>query len=139
MPELLKLVESLRSTVAKNAMITLSEMCEALKRSVDPFLEAIFLKLFKKAQDANTFIVEEVRKCMTSLCNYCTPAKVCNIIISNSNAKAVQVKTKVSLCIDKILEIKNYDSGILKDNPKIVTVMSNYIMDSSADVRNKMK
>ena len=27
MPEVLKLVESLRSSVAKNAMITLSEMC----------------------------------------------------------------------------------------------------------------
>jgi hypothetical protein len=27
MPEVLKLIESLRSSVAKNAMITLSEMC----------------------------------------------------------------------------------------------------------------
>ena len=33
-------------------------MCEALKKSMDAFLEPLFLKLFKKAQDANTFIVE---------------------------------------------------------------------------------
>lgn len=38
MPEVLKLVESLRSSLAKNAMITLAEMCEALKKSMDPFL-----------------------------------------------------------------------------------------------------
>lgn len=58
MPEVLKLVDSLRSTLAKNGMITLSEMCECLKKAVDPFLENIFVKLFRKAQDANSFIVE---------------------------------------------------------------------------------
>lgn len=57
MPEVLKLVESLRSSVAKNAMITLAEMCEAFKKAMDPYLESIFVKLFKKAQDANSFIV----------------------------------------------------------------------------------
>lgn len=57
MPEVLKLVESLRSSLSKNAMITLAEMCEALKKAMDPFLDTIFIKLFKKASDANTFIV----------------------------------------------------------------------------------
>lgn len=38
MPEVLKLVESLRSSLSKNAMITLSELCEALKKAMDPFL-----------------------------------------------------------------------------------------------------
>ena len=58
MPEVLKLIESLRSTLAKNAMMALSEMCEALEKAMDPFLEPIFVKLFKNAQDANSFIVE---------------------------------------------------------------------------------
>lgn len=38
MPEVLKLVESLRSSVSKNAMIALAEMCEALKKNMDPYL-----------------------------------------------------------------------------------------------------
>jgi hypothetical protein len=54
----LKLVESLRSSLAKNGMITLAEMCEAFKKNMDPFLDAIFVKLIKKAQDANTFIID---------------------------------------------------------------------------------
>ena len=40
---------------------------------------------------------------MSSLCTYCTTAKIVHIIISNSNAKAVPIKTKVALCLDKIL------------------------------------
>jgi hypothetical protein len=73
---------------------------------MDPYLEPLFVKLFKKAQDANSFIVDEVKKCMTSLCSYCTTSKICTIIITNSNAKAIPIKINVAFCIDKILEKK---------------------------------
>jgi hypothetical protein len=38
-------------------MIALVEMCEALKKAMDPFLDGIFIRLFKKSLDANSFIV----------------------------------------------------------------------------------
>ena len=104
MPEVLKLVESLRSTLAKNAMIALAEMCEALKKSMDPFLEAIFLKLFKKAQDTNSFIIEEVNKCIRSLCCYCSNAKIVGIITNNSQSKAIPIKLKVALTLKQLIE-----------------------------------
>ena len=103
MPELLKLVESLRSSLAKNAMITLAEMCEALKKSMDPFLDGIFIKLFKKAQDTNAFIIEEVNKCVRSLCCYCSSAKISLIIINNSQSKAIPIKLKVALTLKQLL------------------------------------
>lgn len=114
MPEVLKLVESLRSTLSKNAMIALVEMCESLKKAMDPFLDGIFIRLFKKSLDANSFIVEEVRKCMTSLCLYCTSSKIVSIIVVNSQTKAIPVKLKVALCVDKILEKKSYDAECLR-------------------------
>lgn len=76
---------------------------------MDPFLETIFIKLFKKSQDANSFIVEEVRKCMTSLCHYCTCSKITAIIVTNCQTKAIPVKLKVALCVDRILDRKNYE------------------------------
>jgi hypothetical protein len=114
MPEVLKLVESLRSTLSKNAMIALSEMCDALKKAMDPFLDSIFIKLFKKSLDANSFIVEEVIKCMTSLCMYCTSTKIASIIVNNSQTKAIPVKLRVALCVDKILDKKNYEIESLR-------------------------
>ena len=120
-------------------MITLAEMCEAFKKAMDPFLQPIFIKLFKKAQDANSFIVEEVRKCTVSLCTYCTSAKIYPIIVANANSKAAAVKLKVGLCIDKILQKVGYNIQLLKENPKIVGVMSNMIVDSSAEVRGLVK
>ena len=103
MPEVLKLVESLRSSLAKNGMITLAEMCETFKKYMDPFLEPIFIKLFKKALDTNSFIIEEVNKCIKSLCTYCTNAKVLPIVINNSQSKSIPIKLKVAFCIDKLL------------------------------------
>lgn len=95
-------------------MITLAEMCEALKKSMDPFLEYIFVKLIKKAQDTNSFIIEEVNKCIKSLCCYCTSSKISGIIINNSQAKAIPIKVKISFCVQKLLEKDNFGLGILK-------------------------
>ena len=136
MPEVLKLVESLRSSVSKNAMMTLAEMCEAFKKQMDPFLESIFVKLIRKGQDTNTFIVEEVNKCIKSLCRYCSSQKICSIVISNSQAKAVPIKLKISLCIRQLLEKDSFSLNLLKENPKLVGVMGSYITDSSQEVRN---
>jgi len=53
-------------------------------------------------------MVEEVRKCMTSLCHYCTSSKIAAIIVNNCQTKAIPVKLKVGLCVDRILDKKNY-------------------------------
>lgn len=103
MPDVLKLVESLRSSLAKNAMITLAEMCQALKKAMDPFLESIFVKLLKKAQDTNSFIVEEVNKCIKSLCRYCSNVKISSIITNNSQSKAIPIKLKIALTLRELL------------------------------------
>lgn len=139
MPQVLKLVESLRSTLAKNAMITLSEMCEALKKGMDPFLEGIFTKLFKKAQDTNTFIIEEVNKCIKSLCNYCSPLKITNIVTNNSQSKAIPIKLKVVLCMDRLLMKVEYSVALLREHPKLLGVMNNYIVDGSQQVRGNTR
>ncbi len=81
---------------------------------MDPFLETIFIKLFKKSQDANSFIVDEVIKCMTSLCTYCTSGKIISIIITNTQTKAIPVKLRVGLCVEKILDRKDYDIECLR-------------------------
>ena len=54
---------------------------------MDPFLEMIFIKLFKKGCDANSFICEEAKKCINHLCFYCTSQKVIPIIMGTCQSK----------------------------------------------------
>lgn len=93
------------------------------------------MKLFKKAQDTNTFIVEEVNKCIKSLCKYCSASKICLIVISNSQTKAIPIKLKIAFVIRQLLEKDNFSLALLKESPKIVGVMGSYITDSSQEVR----
>ncbi len=119
--------------------MALSEMCEALEKAMDPFLEPIFVKLFKKAQDANSFIVEQVKKCISYLCCYCSTAKIASIITTNCQTKAIPVRIKVAICNDKLLEKKDYSLDTLRENPKLLAIMNNLIADSSVQVRNIVK
>jgi hypothetical protein len=64
-----KLVESLRSSVSKIALITLYEMLESLpKVMVESSIDAIFNVLIKKCSDSSVFVAEEVEKTMMCLC-----------------------------------------------------------------------
>ena len=54
--DVLKLVESARSSLSKNAMITLNELTNKVKRLLDPEVDFIFGKLVKKTADTNSFI-----------------------------------------------------------------------------------
>ncbi len=62
-------MESLRSSLSKNAVLTLNEMSNKLRRVLDTELDMIFNKLIKKTLDANSFISEEVKKALVSICS----------------------------------------------------------------------
>lgn len=76
---------------------------------------------------------------MSSLCMYCSVGKITSVIAMNSQTKCIPVKLKVALCVDKILDRKNYDIECLRENQKLVGIMSVMISDSSAEVRNLIK
>ena len=74
--DLLALIESLRSSVSKNALICLNEFTIALGKQVDPEMEVILEKLVKKSGDTNVFISSEVQKCLKNLSIHATPSKI---------------------------------------------------------------
>lgn len=67
---ILKLAESLRSSLSKNALICFSEMFEALGRLLDGELDSITPVLLKRAADTNVFIAEQGIKAVNSMCTY---------------------------------------------------------------------
>ena len=56
--EAAKLIESLRSSLSKNAVIALGECAETMGKILDPELESIFSRLMRKTLDTNSFISE---------------------------------------------------------------------------------
>jgi len=67
---------------------------------MDSELEAIINKLMKKGLDTNSFISEEVKKCLISICYSCTDNRIVQILLTHSNAKPLQIKLNITLCIE---------------------------------------
>lgn len=72
----MKLAESLRSAMARIALITLKDMFFTLKRVMEPCIDQVIKILLKKAADTNNFIAEEADKCLQVLVQNCQENKV---------------------------------------------------------------
>lgn len=70
-PDIMKLSESLRSTLSKTAVVVINELAFKVKKQLDSEFDLIFSKLIKKSLDTNSFISEEVKKALISICSNC--------------------------------------------------------------------
>lgn len=79
-------------------MITISELSKGLKKLLDPEVDQILSKLFKKGLDANSFISEEVRKTFQNVCFYLSEQKIVNHLLNSSGTKATPNKLNILFC-----------------------------------------
>ena len=66
-----KHAESLRSALAKNALITINDLFFFLKRCMDPYLHPLTKVLMRKSADTNEFILQEAESAIASMCQNC--------------------------------------------------------------------
>lgn len=137
--DILRMVESLRSNLAKNGLITLTEMCGALKKQMDSEAEMVVAKLIKKCSDANSFINEEVKKAFVSLSQNCSDTKIIPILSSILQQKATAPKINIAWGVESIIAKNESRVNQLRDFDKIVVILGNYMLDSAVEVRNASK
>lgn len=129
------MIESLRSNLSKNAMLTIAEMCAELKKLLDSEVEPLIMKLIKKGSDSNVFIVEEVRKCLLAVCQNCSEFRIIPTLLNISNAKAISTKCNICYCFEAIIERNGAKFSSIRDYDKVVTTLANYMLDSALEVR----
>jgi CLASP N terminal len=137
--DLLKHIESLRSNVSKNALITLTEMSQILKKQLDADAEAIILKLIKKGNDSNSFIAEEVKKALITIAQNCTDAKVIPIYQGLNNQKSIPAKMNVAISLEAIIQRNEDKINQIRDFDKLVVMLGNFLLDGAVEVRNVAK
>lgn len=99
----LRLADSLRSSLAKNAMIVLGEACEQLNRLLDPDLDLVAAIFLKKCSETNAFLAEESNNSLIIMCNSCTEARVLTAILNGVQAsKAVATKAKAAQGLETV-------------------------------------
>ena len=80
--QLCKLSDSMRSSLAKIALITLRDMFHFLKRCMEPYLDPIVKILLKRGRDTNAFISEEAESALLTMTMNCSDTKVLACLMS---------------------------------------------------------
>ena len=70
---------------------------------IDPELDSIFTKLIKKTLDTNSFISEEVRKTLISICSNCNENRVITLLINSHISRAIPIKLAIANILENIV------------------------------------
>mmetsp|Transcript_4986 Transcript_4986/g.9380 ORF Transcript_4986/g.9380 Transcript_4986/m.9380 type:complete len:869 (-) Transcript_4986:12-2618(-) len=132
----LKWADSLRSSLAKNALIVLGELFQGLGSNADSEVDTAVSCLMRKCVDTNIFLAEEAEKAMFSLCDNCSLPKVSVILTSiATGTKNPAVRAKTSMCFGRVFKKALSTNLKLKDLDRILKLLSGYVLDAAADVR----
>ena len=138
--DLIKWADSLRSSLCKNGLIVIGEMCENLGRTIDSEITDLLKVLIKKAIDTNVFISEQADVAIESMCFYSNEIKLITALVNiASTSKNPQYKAKIAFCFSKVFKRLKYNVTRIRDQEKVLNILTEYLSDASFDVRNNSK
>lgn len=70
---------------------------------LDSELELIFAKLIKKCLDSSSFILEEVKRALLSICSNCNEGRVIALLVNAHTTKANPIKIVLLYILEKIV------------------------------------
>ena len=104
MLELIKLSSSLRSQLSRNALGTIGELFETLKKGMDINVDDIVPSLIKNAGHTNRFISEEAEKALMAACQNASEHKVVAAALTLSDSRTHAIKQKSLLALHLVIE-----------------------------------
>lgn len=134
--DLMRLIESLRSSLSKNAMLTASEMVERLKKSLDNESELLLTKLIKKGLDSNAFMAEEVKKTLINVTISCSESKIIPALVTmSSTIKPFVGKLNLLVCYEALINKSGPRFLSFRDSEKLLFYLVQFLFDPNNEVR----
>lgn len=132
----IRMADSLRSSLAKNSLIVISEMSQALKRALDMEIDVLSALLLRKCADTNVFISQEAAKAMVSVCSNCTGSRVAAAMLGQASfAKSAPMKAKIAHGFQLVFDRSGGFLHKVKDLDRVITLLAGYLSDAGQEVR----
>lgn len=133
----LTLAESLRSGVAKNALICLQDLFGAFKRQLDSTLENVIPVVLKKAADTNIFLSSEAEKTLEIVCRNANENKIAMYTMNQIKAtKNQHLKARGALALRLLCAHLGAGIAKLKEFPAILKCVVQLTSEASPDCRS---
>jgi CLASP N terminal len=134
--DVVKFADSLRSSLSKNSLILIEEMCCTLRKSMDAEISEIIKILLKKTMDTNVFISSQAKKTMEKMFECLSENKILPYVLFYAqNAKKGLIKAEIAWCFELIFKKAKGNAGKLRDIEKTLQILSELIIDGTIEVR----
>ena len=138
--QVLLFADSLRSSLSKNSLMTVCDICQYFPRSLDADMDAVTSLLLRKSVDTNVFISESAVTALNALCQCCTEGKVVGSLLNNlTTARSSLVKAKTAGCFEVIFRKLDLKVGKLRELERILKKLAEFSTEASPEVRSSSK
>eukprot|EP01052_Picozoa_sp_SAG31_P005894 SAG31_NODE_266_length_18815_cov_17.009243_14_plen_523_part_00 len=135
--DVLALATNLRSSVARNALLTLHDMFQGLRRQMDPVLPIAVPVLVKRACETNNFICEEADQALAKMVACSGDAAALAALIQQAGMKNGLVRSKAAKNLAKLTEVagNHWGLGSGKELDRLLPLFGSFLSDGNPDTR----
>ncbi|CAE7943504.1 Togaram1, partial [Symbiodinium sp. KB8] len=108
---LLPLVDSLRSSVSKNAVLTVADLFSGLGKACDAHLPSITAVLLRLGGTSNAFIGESAAMALKSMLDNCSDSRVLAALVAAAGHRKSGVASQAPLWLDAAAEVMGGGGG----------------------------
>jgi len=140
--DLLKHIESLRSTLAKNALLVFADLFSSAKKSLDADLDNIVPILLKKGTESGSFLGPHVIDALRKMCENSSETKVVTTLIGSLGAftkVTPQAKLRAVHCLNTVIKRLGERMISSKDGEKIIYALAGVLSEGAIEIRNAAK
>jgi hypothetical protein len=137
--ELVKLIENLRSQLAKNTMLTIYTVLENINpKELEHLTDTLIPPLLKKAADTNAFLQESADQAIVSMCYQLPETRILNCLQS-CNIKSNPMKIKLALCYNTLIEKLGGKIRQSREMERLIQGVAMLLNEGAIEVRNMAK
>ena len=135
-----KEINSLRSSLSKLALITVTDLFASFGKAMEQNLEVIMPNLMRRAGEmSNEFLGEQADKAFESIIANISWSRSLASLLNQSNSKSPPIRAKVAMYLDKVVQQSGYAIFNSRDYDRFIKVIGNFLNDGAIETRNHTK
>jgi hypothetical protein len=136
--DLLRLVESLRSSLARNVLLLFDDLFTYGKRALEPDLDQIIPVLLKKGTESGSFLGSQAIDALKKMCETCSESRVVAALLSSISGFAKitpQAKFRAITFLNLIARKLGSRIGVCKEGERIILALSSNLSEGPLEIR----
>jgi hypothetical protein len=130
------LVESLRSSLAKNALRCMGELFAALGKRMDQYLDAFLPVVLKRGADTNVFISDEAEATLREVCQHASETKALAPVLAAAANRQPKIRVQAVSCLAMLAQrLRGKGPTARHSVQAIVEATGKALVDANGDVR----